>query len=465
MGETTVPPRMYVVAMGTDRMAANVTMPMFTVQRVLSQTLCTSTSHAGCRRAIRGADWAPRQLRSEYRRIWSPVVTPKSAVPSPVMRSLACSRADTKVRWRALLQNLGDMLDDLADDYLMRVDSGARFYDNVPSEEDLRDAARLAFRYLLDTLLERPMSRRLIEFPAAVGSLRATQGIALENLTAAVRTDFLVAWSALLRLAGEDDMAILALHVDVLWKTVDDFTIQVQRGYLDQRLAMARTSALEQQHTLSDLFCREPAPTTVRRAAQILGLEETATYWIIGTPSEEAGRSVARRLLNKLLTPFEYIDRGIALILVAADGRWADDEAVVADVMSGLDGAVAPRSVPLADVHRAAATVRMLVDLGKSGATTLLRSWVHLSMAQLSEVIDDLRGYVLDPLRKVHDRELIVETIQTFADNGSVADTASVLYCHRNTVMNRIRRFEEATGISLRSPRSLAMVQLCLLPA
>jgi len=86
-------------------------------------------------------------------------------------------------------------------------------------------------------------------------------------------------------------------------------------------------------------------------------------------------------------------------------------------------------------------------------------------MAQLSEVIDDLRGYVLDPLRKVHDRELIVETIQTFADNGSVADTASVLYCHRNTVMNRIRRFEEATGISLRSPRSLAMVQLCLLPA
>ncbi|ABK73434.1 regulatory protein [Mycolicibacterium smegmatis] len=364
-----------------------------------------------------------------------------------------------------MLQNLGDMLDDLADDYLMRVDSGARFYDNVPSEEDLRDAARLAFRYLLDTLLERPMSRRLIEFPAAVGSLRATQGIALENLTAAVRTDFLVAWSALLRLAGEDDMAILALHVDVLWKTVDDFTIQVQRGYLDQRLAMARTSALEQQHTLSDLFCREPAPTTVRRAAQILGLEETATYWIIGTPSEEAGRSVARRLLNKHLTPFEYIDRGIALILVAADGRWADDEAVVADVMSGLDGAVAPRSVPLADVHRAAATVRMLVDLGKSGATTLLRSWVHLSMAQLSEVIDDLRGYVLDPLRKVHDRELIVETIQTFADNGSVADTASVLYCHRNTVMNRIRRFEEATGISLRSPRSLAMVQLCLLPA
>jgi hypothetical protein len=381
------------------------------------------------------------------------------------MRSLSCRRADTKARWRSLLQQLGDMLDDLADEYLNRVDRGARYYDNVPTEQDLRDAARLAFRYLLDTLLGRPMSRELIEFPAAVGALRATQGIALENLTAAVRTDFLVAWSALLRIASDDDMAVLALHVDVLWKTVDDFTIQVQRGYLDQRLAMARTSALEQQHTLSDLFCREPAPTTVRRAAQILGIDEAATYWVIGTPSEEAGRTVARRLLNKYLAPLEYVDRGVALILVAADDRWADDEAVVADVMSGLDGAVAPRSVPLADVHRAAATVRMLVGLGRTGATTLLRSWVQLSMTQLSEVIDDLRAYVIDPLRQVNDRDLIVETIQTFADNGSVADTASALYCHRNTVMNRIRRFEEVTGISLRSPRSLAMVQLCLLPA
>ncbi|MEW2481817.1 helix-turn-helix domain-containing protein [Mycobacterium sp. NPDC049093] len=154
----------------------------------------------------------------------------------------------------------------------------------------------------------------------------------------------------------------------------------------------------------------------------------------------------------------------MTLILMAAEGRWADDESVVADLLADLEGAVAPRSVPLSEVHRAAAIVRMLVDLDRT-ATTLRGSWAQLSITQLSQVIEDLRGYVLGPLDEVHDCELIVETIQVFAGSGSVSDTASALYCHRNTVMNRIRRFEEATGISLRSPRSLAMVQLCLLPA
>ncbi|MBX8687673.1 PucR family transcriptional regulator [Mycobacterium sp. 20091114027_K0903767] len=362
-----------------------------------------------------------------------------------------------------MLQQLDNVDEDLAAEYLLQIDRGARFYDSVPEEDDLLGAARLAFRYLLSALLERPMSAELAEFPAAVGALRATQGIALENLTAAVRTDFLVAWSALLRLADDDDMAVLALHVDVLWQAVDDFASKVQRGYLDQRLSMARTSTLEQQHSLSELFSGEPAPTAVRRAAQILGLDDSATYWVIGTPGEEAGRTVTRRLLTRHLTSLDYIDHGVALILVAADGRWEDDEAVVADVLPGLEGAVAPRSVPLSEVHRAAATVRMLVDLDLK-STTLRRSWAQLSITQLSEVIDDLRGYVLGPLHALHDHELIVETIQVFAGSGSVSDTASELYCHRNTVMNRIRRFEEATGISLRSPRSLAMVQLCLLP-
>lgn len=381
-----------------------------------------------------------------------------------MMRNLSARREDTRLRWRSLLEELGDLDDDLATEYLMQIDRGARFYDSVPAEEDLLDAARLAFRYLLAVLLERPMSEELAEFPAAVGALRATQGIALENLTAAVRTDFLVAWSALLKLATDDDMTVLALHVDVLWKAVDDFAITVQRGYLDQRLSMARASTLDQQRSLSELFSGEPAPTTVRRAVQVLGLDEAATYWVIGVSGEEDGRTVTRRLLNRHLTSLDYLNRGVALVLVAADGRWPDDESVVADVLAGLEGAVAPRSVPLSEVYRAAATVRMLVDLDIK-ATTLRNSWAQLSITQLSEVIEDLRGYVLGPLHEAHDHALIVETIQVFADSGSVSDTASALYCHRNTVMNRIRRFEEVTGISLRSPRSLAMVQLCLLPA
>jgi hypothetical protein len=380
------------------------------------------------------------------------------------MRTLEQRREDTTDRWRALLRQLGDLDDDLAAEYLLRIDHGTRFYDGVPDEQDLRDAARNAFRYLLANLLGRPLDAELGRFPAEIGAVRARQGIALENLTAAIRTDFLIAWSALLRLADDEDMAVLALHADALWEAVDHFAIAVQGGYLDQRLLMARTSILEQQQSLAELFADDPAPAAVHRAAAVLGLSEDEAYWVIGVRDEDAGRAVARGVAGHDSTPLQYTSRSVTLMLVAAHGRWADDEALLRELPADVVGAVAPRAVPLAEVHRAATTVRVLVELDVA-ATTLRRSWSRLSLTQLALVIEDLRSYVIDPLRDAHDYELIVSTLLTFAESGSVSDTAAELYCHRNTVMNRIRKFEDVTGVSLRSPRALAMVQLCLLPA
>jgi hypothetical protein len=365
-------------------------------------------------------------------------------------------------RWQALLEELAGIDDQLAAEYLRRIDGGARYYDNVPHENDLKDSARNAFRYLLESLLARSLSPELIAFPAEVGALRARQGIALENLSAAVRSDFLVAWSALLRLADDSDMPVLARHVGQLWIVVDDFAGAVQRGYLDQRLRMARTNIIEQQQSLSDLFSDEPSPALVHRAAEILGLDETASYWVVGLVAEEDTSALTRRLDALGAVALDQTSKGVTLILLSAHSRWPDDEALAADLLPGVRGAVASRTVQLQNVFRSAATVRLLVQLGME-ATTLRRSWSKLSISQLCTVIDDLRSYVDAPLAAMNDRDLLVETMLVFAESGSVSTTAAKLYCHRNTVLNRIRKFEDATGISLRTPRSQAMVQLCLL--
>ncbi|MDV3125415.1 helix-turn-helix domain-containing protein [Mycobacterium sp. 21AC1] len=365
-------------------------------------------------------------------------------------------------RWQALLEELAGIDDQLAAEYLEQIDGGARYYDSVPDEGDLKESARKAFRYLLARLRTRPLSAELIAFPAAVGALRARQGIALENLSAAVRNDFLVAWSALLRLADEADMAVLAMHVGQLWKVVDDFAGAVQWGYLDQRLQMARTDIIEQQQSLSDLFSDEPSPTLVHRAAEVLGLDESASYWVVGLGSEAATEAVTRRLSGLDVVALDHASKGVTLILLSAGHRWPDDEALAADLLSGVTGAVAPRAVQLQNVFRAAATVRTLAQLGAE-AVTLRRSWPRLSISQLCTVIEDLRSYVDAPLAAMNDRDILVETLLVFADSGSVTTTAATMYCHRNTVLNRIRKFEEATGISLRTPRAQAMVQLCLL--
>lgn len=365
-------------------------------------------------------------------------------------------------RWQILLEKLAGIDDQLAAEYLERIDGGARYYDSVPDEHDLKDSARNAFRYLLGCLLARPLSAELMAFPAHVGALRARQGIALENLSAAVRNDFLVAWSALLRLADDADMAVLARHVGQLWTVVDDFAGAIQRGYLDQRLQMARADIIEQQQCLSDLFSDEPSPSVLHRAAEVLGLDETARYWVVGIAAEAAASTVTRRLAGLDVVALDHTSKGVALLLVSAHSRWPDDEALAADLLAGVTGAVAPRTTQLPNVFRAVTTVRMLVQLGLEAAT-LRRYWAALSISQLCVVIDDLRSYVEVPLASMNDRDLLVEAVLMFAESGSVSATAARLYCHRNTVLNRIRRFEEATGISLRTPRAQAMVQLCLL--
>ena len=379
------------------------------------------------------------------------------------MHDLSTHRDETRDRWRALLQQLGSLDDDLAVEYLVRIDRGTRFYDNVPDEQDLLDAARKAFRYLLTILLDLPLDAVLARFPAEIGALRARQGIALENLTAAVRTDFLIAWSALLGLAGDDDMAVLALHADALWKAVDDFAIAVQGGYLDQRLLMARTSILEQQQSLSELFADEPTTTAVHRAAAVLGLAEEALYWVVGVADEDDGRTVTRRLTGRNIAPLQYANRGVTLhprhLRRALDRRRGGGGRTAHRHRGRCRTAGSTPRPGLSCRHDGATPFQLGVE-----ATTLRRSWSQLSLTQLSLVIEDLRSYVIDPLRDAHDYELIVDTLLRFAGSGSVSDTAAAMYCHRNTVMNRIRKFEEATGISLRSPRALAMVQLCLLP-
>lgn len=150
-------------------------------------------------------------------------------------------------RWRVLLVRLGQREGELAEGYLTRIRHGAEYYDGMVGEEDLRASARRAFRYLLQTLLGQPLSTELAAFPRQVGARRARQGVALENLTAAVRTDFMVAWSAMMQDADERDLQVMAAHVEDLWRAVDVFASQIQMGYLDERIASARSS-LHDQH-------------------------------------------------------------------------------------------------------------------------------------------------------------------------------------------------------------------------
>ncbi|MCW2680936.1 MAG: regulatory protein, partial [Frankiales bacterium] len=74
---------------------------------------------------------------------------------------------------------------------------------------------------------------------------------------------------------------------------------------------------------------------------------------------------------------------------------------------------------------------------------------------------------VLEP----EERRVLLDTLRAWLDTGgSAGQTAGRLYCHRNTVLNRLRRLEGLTGRSLERVDhlvewSLALLALDVLPA
>jgi hypothetical protein len=59
------------------------------------------------------------------------------------------------------------------------------------------------------------------------------------------------------------------------------------------------------------------------------------------------------------------------------------------------------------------------------------------------------------------EREMLCETCRVWQDSdASVRGAAEVLFCHPNTVRNRLRRIEKRTGRSLSRPKDVA--ELCL---
>ncbi len=76
-----------------------------------------------------------------------------------------------------------------------------------------------------------------------------------------------------------------------------------------------------------------------------------------------------------------------------------------------------------------------------------------------------LAARVLGPLDRLDpaDRDVIIETLTAWLDSdGSAQRAGARLYCHRNTVLNRLRRFEQLTGRCLTRPSDAVEVSLAL---
>ncbi|MEU4172737.1 helix-turn-helix domain-containing protein [Streptomyces sp. NPDC026665] len=102
----------------------------------------------------------------------------------------------------------------------------------------------------------------------------------------------------------------------------------------------------------------------------------------------------------------------------------------------------------------------------RSGGTVVLEEHLPAALVVSAPVLGAaLSERVLGPLLRLDlsDRDIMLDTLTVWlACDGSAQRAAGRLYCHRNTVLNRLRRCEQLTGRSLTRPADVVELSLAL---
>ncbi|MGW0780682.1 PucR family transcriptional regulator [Streptomyces sp. NPDC002913] len=208
-------------------------------------------------------------------------------------------------------------------------------------------------------------------------------------------------------------------------------------------------------------------PDLAARAASGLGLPERGRYAVAvlrdggggtaGAAMDADGlRFIRRRRGDREIVVVPLGDRdpaGLAALLV----RWCPGPGGIGPVADGL--------AELGTARRLAEVALLTCPPGTTGIVRLeerLPAALVVSQPELSaRLVSDVFGplLALDPA----DRALLVRTLEAWLEcGGSAGRAAGRLYCHRNTVLNRLRRLERLTSRSLTRPRELIEMTLAL---
>ena len=313
-----------------------------------------------------------------------------------------------------------------------------------------------------------------------IGEVRAEQGLPLDAVLHAFRMGGAMVWQDLVdetaRRHPEDIRLLVHVAADV-WNFVDEHCGVVADAYrgAERRLAWRR----ENRHRLmtAALLDGTARVADLPDTAAALGLPENGRYAVLALCD-------ARRSPRGAAHPPPALPAGTDAvwhadpeaeyaILPLGRGGGADPDAALTDLAAALrvlPGARAGISSAV-DGLAAVGDARRLADTAlracpADGGVVLLDEHLPAALVVSSPGLGAaLADRVLGPLDRLDapDRDVLIETLTAWFDaDGSAPRAGARLYCHRNTVLNRLRRFEQLTGRCLTRPSDAVEVSLAL---
>jgi hypothetical protein len=376
------------------------------------------------------------------------------------------------VRWIELVDQLEGRLDKLAQTFTARVREIPEYGESQVTVLEIRDTARGTFRRLIHGLRDGQTDNGrdgLLAFASDLGSKRARAGIPPESLTSAVRLDFSILWAELLEIAAPVDAGLLASRVDQVWRVVDEFATRTHMSYLTERVRMAQEESSIQREFIARLFNQSTlSAETSAQVGSALGISPDSWCGLVAASGDAGARLRAAssqfgsglQLRHRL---FLHESGGTTYLfwpLAGARPTAATDRQlppVLADIPCGFVPAVhGLRALPAA--ARTAESLAALLRPNDSGPLSADAAWARLANQNLQDAGLDLAAQVEEALAECRggERERLMETVQHFLSSGNITATAEELFCHRNTILNRLNRFQELTGIDLTVPAKAA---------
>ncbi|MGW6288971.1 PucR family transcriptional regulator [Streptomyces sp. NPDC055107] len=310
-----------------------------------------------------------------------------------------------------------------------------------------------------------------------IGEIRAEQGVPLDAVLHAFRMGGAMVWQGLVDETARrdpDDVRLLVHVAADVWNFVDEHCGIVADAYrqAERRLSWRREN--RQRLMVAALLDGTARIADLAEAAAMLGLPEQGRYAVLAVAAAPRGPGApARPPLTMPGAPdapelwHPGPDAEFAILPLSGSPGELNELAAALDVPAGVRagiGSAVEGLAALGDARRLAETA--LRACPASGGTVLLDEHLPDALVVSSPALAGaLADRVLGPLDRLDpaDRDVIVETLTAWLDaDGSAQRAGARLYCHRNTVLNRLRRFEQLTGRCLTRPRDAVEVSLAL---
>lgn len=315
----------------------------------------------------------------------------------------------------------------------------------------------LALRWIGDG---RPPSREELARLRASARSRAGEGMPLEDLLTAYRLGERVCWQALAGAAHGPQHDRLFDAADVLMRYVNLVSTSITRTYVDERSMVTSESELAARRLLVAL-CGSELPS-----AEELELVEQLRFPLRSEYAPFAAVLPDGAVVRHAELAAEL--RGAGALAVTEGSRvcgLATAPLPVERLRLGDELVLTQRdALPTAELSVVLDQLRMQVDIarraGRRGLLAAHEFLPELLLGASPQLAEQIERRVFGPLEGLQHGELTM-TLETFAACGFHRQrTARALPVHRNTLVYRLQRIEEVTGLELETARDQTLVWL-----